>query len=110
MHFRVKDVFRLGELRKIKDMRFTWDNKSDSPHMIKSRIDRIHARENTIKKGGLSRIWTPLPTTSSHSLIFIRVMSLLKLSRPKSAFFRSPIKVEMGKQGMLTAWRQTLEE
>ena len=55
MHFRVKDVFRLGELRNIKDMRFTWDKKRDSPHMIKSRIDRIHARENTIKKGGLSK-------------------------------------------------------
>jgi hypothetical protein len=58
MHFRVKDVFRLGEFRLIKDMRFTWNNKRDSlhPHMIKSRIDRIYARENTIKRGGLPRI------------------------------------------------------
>lgn len=38
MHFRVKDVFRLGEFRMIEDMRFTWNNKKDSPHMIKSRL------------------------------------------------------------------------
>lgn len=63
--FRVRDVFRMGEFRKIYDQRLTWDNIKDSHHMIKHRLDWIYVGDAIpslpLTKGQM-RLWFSINT------------------------------------------------